>query len=164
MKSEPSVFAIDDLARAPKATTTWEGVRNYQARNLLRDEVKVGDLVLYYHSNAGEGTGVAGVAIVAREGHPDPAQFDKKSEYYDAGATRDTPRWTTVELRFVLKFAAPVTLEMLRAEPALAGMDVLRRGNRLSVQRVRPEEFDVVCAMATAPSRPETAGRKTASS
>lgn len=147
MKSEPSVFSIDDFAKVKGGVTGWEGVRNYQARNLMRDEMRKGDRVLFYHSSA-DVTGVAGIAEIALEAHPDPTQFDPKSDYYDAGSSPAEPRWLQVGVRLVEKFAAPVSLEQIRATAALAGMDLLRRGNRLSVQRVTPAEFETVLALA----------------
>lgn len=147
MKSEPSVFSIDDFAKVKGGVTGWEGVRNYQARNLMRDEMRKGDRVLFYHSSA-DVTGVAGIAEVALEAHPDPTQFDPKSDYYDAGSSPADPRWLHVGVRLVEKFAAPVSLEQIRATPALAAMDLLRRGNRLSVQRVTPAEFETIVALA----------------
>lgn len=146
MKSEPSVFSIDDLAKV--GTTSWDGVRNYQARNLLRDDVKAGDEVLFYHSSA-EPSGVAGIAKVARAAYPDPTQFDKKSEYHDPGSTRDDPRWLTVDVTFVRKLPRVVTLSELKANPALAEMVVTKKGSRLSVQPVTPQEFAAVVAMGT---------------
>jgi len=145
MKSEPSAFSIDDLARAGR--TGWEGVRNYQARNLLRDEVKAGDEVLFYHSSA-DPAGVAGIAKVVRGAYPDPTQFDRKSEYHDPGSPTDAPRWLAVEVGFVRKFARVVTLAELKANPALAEMLVTKKGSRLSVQPVTPAEFAAVLAMA----------------
>ncbi|MCE9635284.1 MAG: EVE domain-containing protein [Planctomycetes bacterium] len=146
-KSEPSVFSIQHLAAAKGRTTFWDGVRNYQARNLLRDEVKAGDLVLFYHSNA-ESTGVAGVAEVMREAYPDPTQFDATSDHFDPRSTRENPPWLVVDVRHVQTFASVVTLDALTSATALAAMDVLRRGNRLSIQRVRPDEFAEVLRMA----------------
>jgi predicted RNA-binding protein with PUA-like domain len=151
-KSEPGEFSIDHLARAKAGTTSWGGIRNYQARNLLRDEVRKGDLVLFWHSSA-EPTGAAGVCEVVRESYPDPLQFDRKSPYHDGKSTKADPRWLAVDVRFVRKFRNVVTPEALRARPDLAGMDVLRRGNRLSVQRVTHAEFDAVVAMADAAKR-----------
>jgi predicted RNA-binding protein with PUA-like domain len=149
MKSEPTTFSIDHLAAAKGRTTRWDGIRNYQARNLLRDEVRKGDLVLFWHSSA-DPTGAAGVCEVVREAYPDPTQFDPKSEGHDPGSPRDAPRWLCVDVRFVRKFPRVVPAEAIRATPALAAMDVLRRGNRLSVQRVTPAEFDAVLALAPA--------------
>ena len=144
MKSEPSVFSIDDFAKL--GTTSWDGVRNYQARNLLRDDVHVGDEVLFYHSSA-EPSGVAGIAKVARAAYPDATQFDKKSEYFDPGSTKDAPRWLTVDVKFVRKLPRVVTLAELKANPALAEMAVTKKGSRLSVQPVTPAEFAAVVAM-----------------
>jgi predicted RNA-binding protein with PUA-like domain len=146
MKSEPDVFSIDDLAGARNATTGWDGVRNYQARNLLRDEIAVGDSVLFYHSSV-DPPGVAGLARVVRAGYPDPTQFDPKSDYYDKDSPRDAPRWFSVDIAFDRKLARPVTLPELRDEPALADMVLLRRGSRLSVQPVTPAEWKRIVAM-----------------
>ncbi|MBL8921115.1 MAG: EVE domain-containing protein [Myxococcaceae bacterium] len=147
MKSEPDVFSIDDLKRAK--TTGWEGVRNYQARNFMRDEMKPGDLVLFYHSNA-EPSGVAGVAKVAGPPIPDPTQFDKKSEYYDASSKPVAPTWLMVTVSFVEAFDAVVPLATLKAEKALAGMALLQKGQRLSVQPVSRAHFAKVLSLAKA--------------
>ncbi|HXJ22412.1 MAG TPA: EVE domain-containing protein [Polyangia bacterium] len=146
MKSEPDVFSIDDLARAKNATTGWDGVRNYQARNLLRDEIAVGDGVLFYHSSV-DPPAVAGLARVVRAGYPDPTQFDPKSDYYDKDSPRDAPRWFSVDIAFDRKLIRPVTLPELRGEPALAEMVLLRRGSRLSVQPVTPAEWKRIVAL-----------------
>jgi predicted RNA-binding protein with PUA-like domain len=146
MKSEPDVFSIDDLAKAKKQTTGWDGVRNYQARNLLRDEIAVGDGVLYYHSSV-DPPAVVGLARVVKAGYPDPTQFDPKSEYYDAGSKPDAPRWFSVEIAFDRKLARPVTLSELRADPALSGMVLLQRGSRLSVQPVTAAEWKRILAL-----------------
>lgn len=143
MKSEPSVFSFEDLARAPRRTTHWDGVRNYQARNLLRDEVRRGDGVLFYHSSA-DPTGVVGTAVVAREAYPDPSQFDPASPHHDPKSKREAPTWLCVDLRCDRAFRHAVTLAQLRAAPALAGMGVLRKGNRLSVQPVTQAEWRAV--------------------
>jgi predicted RNA-binding protein with PUA-like domain len=148
-KSEPDVFSIDDLAKAKGRTTAWDGVRNYQARNTLRDAVKKGDLVVFYHSSA-DPPGAAGVAEVVREAYPDPTQFDAKSKYHDPAAKRDAPPWMAVDVRLVRKFPRLVPLDALRADPALAKMDLLRRGNRLSVQPVTPQEFAAIERLAGA--------------
>ncbi len=152
MKSEPSVFSIDDLARAPKQTTSWDGVRNYQARNLLR-EAAVGDGVIFYHSSA-DPPAAAGTATIARAAYPDATQFDPKSDYYDEGSTKDEPRWFVVDVKFEQKFARAVPLAELRANPALADMVLLRKGSRLSVQPVTAAEWKAVCKLggARAPS------------
>jgi predicted RNA-binding protein with PUA-like domain len=148
MKSEPSVFSIDDLARAKNQTTSWDGVRNYQARNLLR-EAQVGDGVIFYHSSADPPAAV-GTATIARAAYPDATQFDPKSDYYDDASTKDEPRWFVVDVKFERKFAQPVTLSALRANDALEGMVLLRKGSRLSVQPVTPAEWKVVCKMGDA--------------
>ncbi len=146
MKSEPDVFSIDDLAKAKNQTTGWDGVRNYQARNLLRDEIAAGDSVLFYHSSV-DPPAVAGLARVVRAGYPDPTQFDPKSDYYDKDSPRDAPRWFSVDIAFDRKLSRPVTLPELRGEPALADMVLLRRGSRLSVQPVTPAEWKRIVAM-----------------
>jgi len=138
MKSEPSVYSIDDLARDGK--TTWEGVRNYQARNSMRDVMKVGDMVLFYHSNCAP-PGVAGLARVCREAYPDPSALDPQSLYYDPKATPANPIWVLVELEFVAKFSYFVSLEELKTHFAETELLVIRRGMRLSVQEVTPEHF-----------------------
>ena len=138
MKSEPEVYSISDLQK--DGTSGWEGVRNYQARNSMRDDMKDGDLVLFYHSNA-KPSGVAGVAKVRGLAVPDPSQFDKKSEYYDAGSSKDEPRWLMVRIAFVEKFENVVPLEVMKADKSLTGMPVLAKGQRLSVQPVSPEHF-----------------------
>lgn len=142
LKSEPEVFSIQHLARAPKKTTFWDGVRNYQARNLLRDEVQVGDGVLFYHSNA-DPPGVAGTATIARAGYPDPSQFDARSDYHDPAATRDAPRWYAVDLQLDEIFRRFVPLDQLREVPGLRDMVLLKR-SRLSVQPVTAEEWKIV--------------------
>jgi predicted RNA-binding protein with PUA-like domain len=143
VKSEPEVFSIDDLLAAPKKTTGWGGVRNFQARNLLRDELQPGDPVLYYHSNA-EPPGVAGEAVVVKAGHPDPTQFDPKDEHFDPKATPAAPIWFQVELKAVAKFARFVGLPELRAAKGLEKMVLLRKGSRLSVQPVTEAEFALI--------------------
>ena len=149
MKSEPDTFGIDHLAKRPKRTAGWDGVRNYQARNMLRDQFAVGDRAFFHHSSC-ETPGIYGTIEVVRAGHPDPSQFDRKSKYYDAGSDRDDPRWYQVEVRLLKKFARPVTLEMLRehAGGALKDLVVLRRGNRLSVMPVTPAEWKFIHRLA----------------
>lgn len=142
LKSEPEVFSIDSLARAPKQTTFWDGVRNYQARNLLRDEIKPGDGVLFYHSNANP-PAAAGTATVVAAASPDPTQFDPKSDYFDAGSKPTDPRWFGIEIKFESAFARPVPLDELRDNPALADMVLLKR-SRLSVQPVSSDEWKVI--------------------
>ena len=148
MKSEPDVFSIDDLLR--DGATTWEGVRNFTARNFMRDGMKLGDLVLYYHSNA-EPSGVAGIAKVHALAYPDPTQFDKKSDYFDPTAKKDDPRWLMVEVAFVEKFPKVVSLETLKKDKSLAKMLVVQKGQRLSVQPVDKKHFDRVVTLGHAP-------------
>jgi predicted RNA-binding protein with PUA-like domain len=142
MKSEPDEFSIDDLARAPRRSAAWFGVRNYQARNFMRDQMHVGDEVLFYHSSCAE-PGIAGLAQVCAQAYPDKTQFDPKSKYYDAKSARDNPRWWNVEVKFVKKTRL-VGLAELRRHKALAGMRLLARGNRLSITPVEPDEWKFI--------------------
>lgn len=146
MKSEPDVFSIDDLAKAKNQTTGWDGVRNYQARNLLRDEIAVGDGVLFYHSSV-DPPGVAGLARVVKAGYPDPTQFDPRDSHYDRDSQRDDPRWYAVDIQFDTKFTRDVTLPELRETKSLADMVLLRRGSRLSVQPVTAAEWKQILKM-----------------
>ena len=146
MKSEPDEFSIDDLAAAPRRTTPWFGVRNYQARNFMRDGMRVGDRAFFYHSSCDE-PGIAGIVEVTKPAYPDETQFDPKSPYYDPKATRASPRWLNVEVTLVRKTTL-VTLPMLRAAPGLDDMVVLRRGNRLSITPVTPAEWKIVEKLA----------------
>ena len=141
MKSEPDVFSIDDLKK--KKTSGWDGVRNYQARNYMRDDMKIGDLVLFYHSSC-EVPGVAGLAKVSKESHPDPSQFDKKSEYYDPKATKENPRWFMVEVEFVEKFDHVITLTTIKETKGLDKMPLVQKGSRLSINPVTPDEFKII--------------------
>jgi predicted RNA-binding protein with PUA-like domain len=138
MKSEPDTFSIDDLKR--KKREAWDGVRNYQARNFMRDEMRVGDPVFFYHSNCAE-PGIAGVAEVASDAYPDPSQFDPKSKYFDPGASRDNPRWMLVDVKFVRKLKRVITLDELKNHAEIADMRLLRKGNRLSVMPVEAPEW-----------------------
>jgi len=146
MKSEPSVFGIDDLARAPRRRTLWDGVRNYQARNFMRD-MRLGDEVFFYHSNCAE-PGIAGVMRVVREAYPDPTQFDKNDPHFDPRSKPDDPRWSVVDLEFVKKFDAVVALSKLREVDALETMRILQRGNRLSVTPVSNKHWKKICSLA----------------
>jgi predicted RNA-binding protein with PUA-like domain len=139
MKSEPDECSIDDALAAPGAIVPWTGVRNYQARNYMRDEMRVGDGVLFYHSSCDE-PGIAGLAEVASGPYPDPTQFDRTSEYFDPASARDNPRWMLVDIRALAKTRL-VPLAELRAHRELANMAVLRRGNRLSITPVAAEEW-----------------------
>lgn len=146
MKSEPEVFSFDDLARSPERTSCWDGVRNHQARNLLRDEIARGDRLFYYHSR-GDRPAIVGLARVVRAGYPDPTQFDRRSHYHDPKSTPEAPRWYAVDIRYDRALARPVTLSELRDEPRLASM-VLVNNSRLSVQPVRHDEWKVVLELA----------------
>jgi predicted RNA-binding protein with PUA-like domain len=143
VKSEPAVFSFDDLIASPAKTTTWDGVRNYQARNFMRDGMKTGDLVLFYHSSA-EPTAVVGVARVVRESYPDATAFDLRNPHYDPKSKRDAPTWVTVDLQAAERFAHPATLAELRKAKGLRAMALLQKGSRLSVQPVTAGEFEVV--------------------
>jgi predicted RNA-binding protein with PUA-like domain len=147
MKSEPDEFSIDDLVAAPKQTTSWFGVRNYQARNYMR-EMKVGERAFFYHSSCPE-PGIAGIVEVSAPAHPDESQFDRKGEYHDPKSTRESPRWECVDVRLVEKTRL-VSLDELREHPALADMVTLRRGNRLSITPVTPAEWTTIVRLAKA--------------
>lgn len=140
IKSEPDAYSIDDLSR--DGSTPWTGVRNYQARNFMRDQMKPGDRAFFYHSNCEE-LGIVGIAEVSKNAYPDATQFDRKSKYFDAGAKPDNPRWLHVDFRFVKK-TRPVTLTELRKHKALANMRILARGNRLSITPVDPAEWKFI--------------------
>jgi predicted RNA-binding protein with PUA-like domain len=144
MKTEPDEFSIDDLKR--KKTEPWSGVRNYQARNHMRDGMRKGDGVLFYHSSC-EVPGVAGIAEVATAAYPDPTQFDPGSDYFDAGSKRGEPRWVLVDVRFKRKLKRVITLAELKTRKELAGMVLLRPGNRLSVSPVTKAEWDFILSL-----------------
>lgn len=141
MKCEPSAYTIDALAR--EHTTSWEGVRNYQARNYLRDEIQVEDGVLFYASNA-DPSGVTGLAKIVRAGYPDPFAFKKGHAYYDPQSSKDKPTWYSVDIGFVERFPSIVSLETLKSTKGLDNMVVTRKGSRLSVQPVTPREYEIV--------------------
>jgi predicted RNA-binding protein with PUA-like domain len=145
MKSEPSEVSVDDALAAPDATVAWTGVRNYQARNFMRDAMRVGDGVLFYHSSCAE-PGIVGVARVASAPYPDPTQFDPKSPYYDPASKRDAPRWQLVDVQ-VLRKIPTIPLPQLRAKPELADMLVLKKGNRLSITPVEPGHWKAILAL-----------------
>ena len=157
IKSEPDVFSIATLAKAPRKTTSWEGVRNYQARNFLRT-MRLGDRALFYHSNASP-SAVAGVVEVVREAYPDPTAWERRSDYHDPKASPANPIWSMVDVRLVEIFAREVPLDELRRVKALAGMELLRRGSRLSVQPVTAAEFRVIEALGRRPPTAAVAGR-----
>ena len=145
MKSEPDEFSIDDLAAAPKQSTPWFGVRNYMARNYMRDHMRVGDGVLFYHSSC-EVPGIYGLAEVSSTAHPDESQFDRKSPYYDAKSKREEPRWMLVDVKLVRKTRV-LSLEEMRALPQLADMVTLKRGNRLSITPVSAPEWKFIAKL-----------------
>ena len=143
MKSEPDVFSLADLKARPGQREPWDGVRNYQARNFMWDAMQKGDTVLFYHSNTNP-PGIVGLAEVASDPYPDPTAFDKKSKYYDAKSDPENPRWILVDVRYCETFSRMVTLEAMKAMPALAEMRVLQRGNRLSITPVTAAEFKAI--------------------
>lgn len=144
MKSEPDAFSIDDLKS--KKREAWDGVRNYQARNYMRDGMRVGDKVFFYHSNCAV-PGIVGLAEVATDAYPDPSQFDPKSKYFDPGSSRDNPRWMLVDVKFVKKLKRTISLDELKNHPALAEMPLLRKGNRLSVMPVDAAHWKYILAL-----------------
>jgi predicted RNA-binding protein with PUA-like domain len=148
MKSEPDTFSIDDLARSPRETTFWDGVRNYQARGFMRDEMRIGDLAFFYHSNCEE-PGIAGIVKIVKEGYPDRTAFDPRDKHYDADSDPDAPRWYMVDVRFERKLRAPITLATLRehADGALNGLALLKRGNRLSITPVSTAHWKFILSL-----------------
>lgn len=149
MKSEPTSFSIQDLANSPKQTTCWDGVRNYQARNYMRDEMQPGDVVLFYHSNA-DPPAIVGTAEVVSQAYPDHTAWDPKDSHYDPKASPTNPIWQMVDIRLLEIFPRPLPLDELRGLTALKDMELLRKGSRLSVQPVRKSEFDAVMKLARA--------------
>jgi predicted RNA-binding protein with PUA-like domain len=143
MKTEPQNFSISDLENEIKESTTWDGVRNYQARNFMRDEMKKGDLILFYHSSCKE-VGIAGIAIVSKESHPDLSALDSQSKYFDPKATKDEPRWYMVDVKWKKTFKRIVTLAELKENPQLQEMKLLKKGNRLSIMPVTKIEFNII--------------------
>jgi predicted RNA-binding protein with PUA-like domain len=149
VKTEPESYSIQDLAKAPNQTTFWDGVRNYQARNTLRDGFKLGDLVLVHHSSA-DPPAIAGVAEVVKEAYPDHTAWDPSDHHYDPKSSPENPRWMMVDLKLVEIFPRPVPMDALRASSALADMELLKRGSRLSVQPVTKKEYETVVKLAKA--------------
>lgn len=147
MKSEPDVFGIAHLAKAPKHTVSWAGVRNYQVRNLLRDEIRKDDLAFFYHSSCPE-PGVVGVMKVTRAAHPDTTQFDPRDEYFDPKSKREDPTWYAVDVTLAERFETPVLLQELRSSASLKDLQTLRRGNRLSITSVTPAEWRCILRLA----------------
>lgn len=148
LKSEPDEFGIDDLKTSPDQTTSWEGVRNYQARNFMRNEMSRGDRAFFYHSSCAV-PGIAGIVQIATEAYPDPSQFDSRSKYYDASSSPDDPRWMLVDVRLERVFERLITLKKLRnyAADRLNGLPLLRRGNRLSVLPVSPAQWRFILTL-----------------
>ncbi|HKX27443.1 MAG TPA: EVE domain-containing protein [Blastocatellia bacterium] len=146
LKSEPESFSIEDLAKSPKKTTCWDGVRNYQARNYMR-EMQIGDQIFFYHSNAAP-TAIVGVAEVVKKSYPDHTALDPRDPHYDPKSTPDNPIWEMVDIQLVKKFDRPIALDELRSVDGLEKMELLRKGSRLSVQPVRPEEWKIINRLA----------------
>ena len=151
LKSEPEAFSIDDLAHAPKRTTHWDGVRNYQARNFMRS-MQIGDQVLFYHSNA-DPPAVMGIAEVVTRAYPDHSAFDPNDRHYDPRSRPEKPLWDMVDIRFVMKFSSPLGLDALRKIPALKKMELLRKGSRLSVQPVSWMEWKTILDLSHKPPK-----------
>lgn len=147
MKTEPGSYSIQDLENEPDRTTHWDGVRNYQARNFMRDEMKLKDRVLLYHSNANP-PAVVGIAEVVKESYPDHTSWDDSDKHYDPKSTPENPRWFMVDIRHVETFAEPIPRDQLQGIAALKEMELLRKGSRLSVQPVRKKEFDAIVKLA----------------
>jgi predicted RNA-binding protein with PUA-like domain len=143
LKSEPGAFSISDLEKAPGKKTHWDGVRNYQARNFMRDSMKVGDGVLFYHSNA-EPSGIVGMAEIVKTGYPDHTAFDPKDKHYDPKSKKDSPTWYMVDIKHIKTFKKMLTLEQLHHVPDLEKMALLQKGSRLSVQPVTQREWDII--------------------
>jgi predicted RNA-binding protein with PUA-like domain len=150
-KSEPDEFSFEDLKRRKLKTEPWNGVRNYQARNFMRDGMQVGDLALFYHSNTAL-PGIAGLVKISRTAYPDPTQFDPSSDYYDPKSDPANPRWLMVDVTWHADFAQFVSLQQLKDDPRLTDMLILRRGNRLSVTPVEPRHFQRLCELGGVPS------------
>lgn len=152
MKSEPGEFGIDDLMNRPKQTEHWDGVRNYQARNMMRDEMKRGDQVFFYHSNCAT-PGIVGIMEIAREGYPDFTAFDPKDKHFDPKSDHDNPRWMMVDVKFVRKLSRTISLQELKREKSLGEMALVRRGNRLSIMPVTPQQWNTILAMESCRSK-----------
>lgn len=144
MKSEPDAFSIDDLQRVK--VEPWDGIRNYQARNFMRDSMKVGDQVFFYHSNCDD-VGIVGIMKVASKPYPDPTAFDKRNKYFDPKSDPEDPRWILVDVRFVKKLKRTIALSELKQQPELEGMQLLRRGNRLSIMPVEKAHWDFILGL-----------------
>lgn len=145
MKSEPEGYSIDDLKR--DKIEPWTGVRNYQVRNMLRDQIKKGDMALFYHSNAGKETGVVGEMKVVKAAYPDPTQFDVTSKYFDPKATQENPRWFCVDVQFVKRFRTVITLAEMKLDPALVNLPVLKQGSRLSIMLISENDYQHIVSL-----------------
>ncbi|MGR8933156.1 MAG: EVE domain-containing protein [Gammaproteobacteria bacterium] len=146
MKTEPCTFGIDDLQNRPGRTEHWDGVRNYQARNMMRDEMKSADRVFFYHSNCAE-PGIVGIAEIAREAYPDFTAFDPDSKYFDPKSSPDNPRWFMVDVRLVRKLTRTITLQELKNHAELQDLTLLRRGNRLSIMPVNEQQWQFILTL-----------------
>jgi predicted RNA-binding protein with PUA-like domain len=146
MKSEPDVFGIDDLKKQKNQTEHWDGVRNYQARNFMRDQMKKGDQIFFYHSNCKQ-PGIVGIAKVAKEAYPDHTAFDPETKYYDPKSDPDNPRWFMVDVKYVRKLKRTITLEELKQMPELEDFPLVRRGNRLSIMPVTKEQWEIILGL-----------------
>jgi predicted RNA-binding protein with PUA-like domain len=146
-KSEPDAFSIDDLKNRPKQTEHWDGVRNYQARNMLKNDVKVGDKIFFYHSSCIP-PGIAGIATVVKAGYPDPSSWNLNSDYYDPKSTPENPRWFMVDVKFEKKFPKLLTLAEIKANPFLKDMSILKKGNLLSITPVTAKQWEIILKMA----------------
>ncbi len=146
MKSEPDTFSIDDLKARPNQTEHWDGVRNYQARNMMRDEMKLGDLVFFYHSNCDE-PGIVGIAKVVKEGYPDFTAFDPYDKHFDPKSNADKPTWIMVDVQFVKKLSRTISLKELKLKTELADLALVRRGNRLSIMPVTEAQWQFILAL-----------------
>lgn len=146
-KSEPTCFSIDDLAKSRHQTTCWDGVRNYQARNMMRDDMKIGDQGFFYHSRCAE-PGIVGIVEITQSAYPDDTQFNPDADHFEPKSTPENPRWVMVDVKLVKKFKRVITLLELRENPHLSAMTLLRKGNRLSITPVTAAQFQVICSMA----------------
>ena len=148
IKSEPEVFSIDDLAKAKNRTTHWDGVRNYQVRNYIRDEIKIGDKVIFYHSNA-DPLAAVGICEVVKEGYPDFTAFDPKNIHYDSKSKKESPTWFMFDVMFEKKFSNPVSISEIKTNKKLQKMKLIQRGNRLSISPLTKDEFDEIVKMGS---------------
>jgi predicted RNA-binding protein with PUA-like domain len=146
LKSEPDCFSIDHLAKKPKQTDQWDGVRNYQARNMLRDEMKVGDQAFFYHSSCPQ-PGIVGQVKIVKAGFPDPTQFNPEAQHYDPKSTEEKPIWYTIDVQLIKKFKHIVTLDEIKKNPLLETMQLVKRGNRLSIMPVSMPEWQTILSM-----------------